>query len=60
MTGFKGMNYPKYKAFCEAAEPLMKWLAENVHPHHQVIVDATHAELLEGQATHINEAFLKD
>ncbi|WP_223497871.1 hypothetical protein [Serratia sp. JSRIV001] len=34
--------------FEEAAKPLIKWLAENVHPHHTVIVTSTNAELLEG------------
>ena len=60
MAKFTGKDDPKYKAFYEAAEPLMKWLADNVHPHHTAIVDASRAELLEGCATHINEAFLKD
>lgn len=35
-------------AFEKAARPLIKWLAENVHPHHTVIVTPTGAELLEG------------
>ena len=38
-------------SFIEAARPLIKWLAENVHPHHTAIVTATNAELLEGQAS---------
>lgn len=36
------------KSFEQAARPLIKWLAENVHPHHSVYVTSTHAELLEG------------
>lgn len=46
--------------FAEASEPLIKWLAENVHPHHHVVVTSTSAELLEGQRTHRTEKFLKD
>jgi hypothetical protein len=46
--------------FAEASEPLIKWLSENVHPHHCVIVTATHAELLEGQRVHNTDKFLKD
>lgn len=38
----------KQLTFEEAARPLMKWLAENVHPHHSVIVTPVRAELLEG------------
>ena len=35
----------------EAAKPLMKWLAENYHPHAMAIVHAANVELLEGIAT---------
>lgn len=37
------------KAFEEAARPLIKWLAENTHPHHTAVVTPTHAELLEAR-----------
>jgi len=40
----------EFKAFREAAMPLMQWLADNRHPHVTVIVDSERAELLEGQA----------
>jgi len=40
----------EFKAFREAALPLMQWLADNRHPHVTVIVDSERAELLEGQA----------
>ena len=36
------------ETFEEAAVPLMRWLANNVHPHHSITVTATSAELLEG------------
>ena len=39
------------KSFEAAARPLIKWLCENVHPHHTVVVTPTHAELLEGAAS---------
>jgi len=34
-----------------AAQPLMRWLGKNCHPHVTVIVDSEMAELLEGLAT---------
>lgn len=37
--------------FEAAARPLMKYLAENHHPHHTAIVDSTRAELFEGVKT---------
>ena len=40
----------EFRAFREAAMPLMQWLADNRHPHVTVIVDSERAELLEGQA----------
>ncbi|WP_447885237.1 hypothetical protein [Serratia fonticola] len=46
--------------FEEAAKPLIKWLAENVHPHHTVIVTSTNAELLEGSMSFPTDEFLKD
>ncbi|WP_162837201.1 hypothetical protein [Serratia marcescens] len=50
----------KIAAFEEAAKPLIKWLAENVHPHHTVIVTSTSAELLEGVVSFPTNEFLKD
>jgi len=35
----------------EAAKPLMKFLAENFHPHVKVIVESNTAEFVEGSAT---------
>jgi hypothetical protein len=45
------MNEQERNSFEEAARPLIKWMAENVHPHHTAIVTATGAELLEGQCS---------
>jgi hypothetical protein len=44
----------------EASKPLMKFLAENFHPHVKVIVDSTDAEFLEASARIINDEFIKD
>lgn len=44
------------KTFEEAVKPLMKWLADNYHPHMKVLVDSTTAERLEDQETHIEFA----
>lgn len=51
---------PRYNltSFEDAAKPLIKWLAENVHPHHQAIVTSTHAELLESQYVVKTDEFL--
>lgn len=58
-----GCDYDVGKAqesFAIAAEPLMKFLAENYNPHAVVIVNASGAELLTGELTHNTEKFLVD
>lgn len=45
------MTDEQRKEFEAAARPLMKWLCDNVHPHHTAIVTPTGAELLEGQCS---------
>ncbi len=50
----------RQQSFEEAARPLIKWLAENVHPHHSVIVTSTHAELLMGEMVLSTDEYLKD
>lgn len=47
-------------SFAEASEPLIKWLAENVHAHHSAIVTATGAELMQAEKVHCTEKFLRD
>lgn len=47
-------------SFEEAATPLIKWLNAHCHPHMTVIVDQTHAELLEGQKSFVTHAHVKD
>jgi hypothetical protein len=41
------MDAKQTESFKAAALPLIKWLCENVHPHHVAIVTPTDAELLE-------------
>lgn len=48
------------KSLHKAAEPLIKWLNENMHPHATVIVDQTSAELLESIAHVSNYEHVKD
>lgn len=44
----------------EASKPLMKFLAENFHPHVKVIVDSTDAEFLEASCRVKTLEFIKD
>lgn len=44
----------------KAAEPLIKYLAENFHPHVKVIVEQDRAEILESSATVITKTYIKD
>lgn len=46
--------------FEEAAKPVIKWLAENVHPHHTAVITANSAELLESKMCSRTDEFLKD
>ncbi|HEJ9180372.1 TPA: hypothetical protein SML65_004733 [Serratia marcescens] len=47
-------------SFEDAARPLIRWLAENKHPHHTAIVTSTHAELLMAELGVNTEDYLKD
>lgn len=44
----------------EASKPLMKWIAENCHPHCEATVDCNSVTLTEGIATERTNEFLKD
>lgn len=48
------------KELLEVSKPLMKFLAENFHPHVKVIVDSTDAEFLEGSVRVQTLEFIKD
>lgn len=53
-------NVARQKSFVEAATLLIKWMAENVNPHHTAVVDSTSAELLSSEMAVKTEAHLKD
>lgn len=50
----------KRNELLEAAKPLMKFLAENFHPHAAILLNSNSAELLEGVCTVGTDEFLKD
>lgn len=52
--------YEADNSFEEAAKPLIKWLAENVHPHHTAIVDQSSAELLMGIQRVVTPEYVRD
>lgn len=54
------MSKEQTKEFEEAAKPLIKWMAENLHPHHVAIVENTGAQLLEGKAIARVVDYIKD
>lgn len=49
--GADAMTKKEQESFKQAALPLIKWLCENVHPHHTAIVTGTDAQLLEGSCS---------
>ena len=46
--------------FEKAVEVVIKYMAENHHPHTTIIIDATSAQLLEGLKVHNTEKYLVD
>jgi hypothetical protein len=38
----------KAEEFNELVKPVMKWMAENLHPHTKIIIESNNAELVEG------------
>lgn len=46
--------------FEEAARPLMKWMAESLHPHHTAIIDQSSAELLSGLQRVTTPEYIRD
>lgn len=46
--------------FDRITNELIEWMNKNCHPHSTIIVDLTHAELLEGCMSNLNETFLRD
>lgn len=45
------MNREEQLQFEEVVRPVIKWLCENCHPHHTIIITPTNAELLEGSCS---------
>lgn len=50
----------KDEKFEKAAEPMIKYLAENHHPHMQVLIDSTSAILLEQEKMYTNSSYVVD
>lgn len=46
--------------FEEIVKPVIKYMAENHHPHTTLIIDALHAELVEGVMVIKTDEFLID
>jgi len=50
----------KYKEFEALSKPLIKYLNDNHHPHATIIIDTTHAELVEGIMVTETDEYIKD
>ena len=46
--------------FEEAARPLIRWISENLDPHHKVIVTARTAEIVRGRQMFQTDDYLLD
>lgn len=46
--------------FEEVTEPLIKWMAENQHPHTTAQIDSISAQLWESKQSHRNEDYILD
>ncbi|VEH55024.1 hypothetical protein [Providencia rustigianii] len=53
-------NQDKLKEFELVVEPVMKWLAENHHPHTKIIIESNSAELLQSEVAVASDEFLVD
>lgn len=54
------IEYLTPKTFEDAVRPLMKWMAENYHPHTKIIVESNKAEIVEGIKVINTNEFLID
>lgn len=55
------MEMPSYLEDLKAASaPLMKYFAENHHPHVTVIVTSNRAEMVEGMTQVVDDQYLRD
>jgi hypothetical protein len=48
------------KQFEEKVRPLIKWVAENFHPHVKIILESDRAEILEGSASIVTDDYIPD
>lgn len=48
------------KEFQALADPLIKYLNDNHHPHMKIIIDPSRAELLEGVCSHATDEHILD
>ncbi|MGL5386649.1 MAG: Gp49 family protein [Serratia sp. (in: enterobacteria)] len=60
IMALKETEQKKPASFEEAAKPLIKWMAENVHPHHTAVITSNSAELLETKMCSRTDEYLKD
>ncbi|EMA8584865.1 hypothetical protein U5E50_005165 [Escherichia coli] len=54
----KGNNQDKLEEFELVVEPVMKWLAENHHPHTKVVIESGRAELLVSTMATVTDKFI--
>ncbi|EOE5319655.1 hypothetical protein ACKGF9_001715 [Providencia rettgeri] len=54
------MNNKDGSEFEKVTKPLMKYLAENYHPHVKVVVDSSSAEIIEVHSSISTDEFIKD
>lgn len=57
---FTNIDFLTPKTFEEAVKPLMKWIAENNHPHVTVIATGNRAELMEGIKNIVTDEYILD
>ena len=50
----------QFKEFEKVVKPVIKWLNENCHPHVEITIEPTRAELKEGIAAIKTMEFVKD
>jgi len=60
MKEYKEMQEEKKIQFEEVVRPVMKWMAENLHPHTKIIIEANTAELVEGDISFNTNEYIVD
>ena len=54
------VNIDADTTFEDVVKPLMRWMAENQHPHTTIILTCNRAELVEGMECYLNDDFIVD